>query len=759
MKLLSRILILLLSVISADRFTFAQSVTFSLDSEELVCSFIPSDQGKPQLKSASRYIAIPKDAEYQITIDSKTENVVNDVYVAPAYRLSNDLDPVENQALEDSTVYNNNAFYPNDIITCQRFPLRDFDLLLVKVAMERYNPVGRQLKTIENAKVSCHINRLRQPKPSQTGNSFFKSLVINPEFFESTADVNYDGRYVRGCDYLIITPDDTVIEAWADSLRHFRNAQGIITKVMPISDACYNAADSLKTFLQYVYNEWVPSPAAVLLLGDYSSDPAKGITTFALTDHPDGHHYEPYMADNKLVDFNNDDLPDVVIARMPAADGQEAALMVGKTLQYERQPYTDWEYYAHPTTAMGFQLKRWFQLCTEIVAGYYESHGKQGVHLNAIHQGTPDTLWSSGQNTGAVLQYFGPDGLGYIPSTMTHLTHWNANASTVTQALEDGSFILLHRDHGTFQSWGEPEYNNWFVNQLDNDKLTFVVSANCQTGDFSYGYGENDCLAERFLRIPHGAVGVVAASQLSYSYVNDTYVWGLFDYLNPDFMPDYGGDDIDFQYPAFANAYGKYFLWQSSFPSNGSLKALTNNLFHYFGDAYLQLYSEVPQHIAIHHPASVLHGATRVAVTADEGAMVALSVNDNLIARRKSNGNEMIMRFTDPVEEGTVIKVVATKQNHFRHESHITVGTGIGVDEVSDNPIILYPNPTTGRLHVEGEGISEVRVINVLGKTTKIYPIDSDSDINDIDCSDLPNGMYFIKVSGRNTVVGKIVKR
>ena len=566
-----------------------------------------------------------------------------------------------------------------------------------------------------------------------------------PDFFNVPRSSSLDGSRRDGCDYLIITPNDTLIKAWADTLRNFRETQGIITKVLTMSEVSANVPDSLRAFLRYTYEEWNPSPVAVLLLGDYASDPAQGITSFALTNHPEGQAYEPYLADNRLVEFTGDGLPDMVIARMPAANGDEAQLMVQKTLQYELNPYTDEDYYAHPVTAMGYQRTRWFQLCTEIIAGYLENQGKDVIHINAIHQGTPDSVWSIGQKTNEVLNYFGPDGLGYIPATMSHLTDWSGDADKLRQALNNGTYLLVHRDHGTFQTWNEPYFSNSLVNELHNDKLTFVMSANCQTGDFSYGEGSSDCLAERFMRIRQGAVGIIAASQLSYSYVNDTYVWGFFDYLYPDFMPDYGPSSIDFKYPAFANAYGKYYLQQSSFPYNASYKPLTYNLFHYFGDAFLTLFTEVPQQLTIIHPESIQPGDNNVTIQADEGTMVALSVNNQLIARGKSNGNAMTLHFTTLLNENDVVKVVATKQDHFRHESRIIVGDNIGVDETGLTDFSIYPNPTHDILHISGHGIDDIMILNVLGQEIRHITANYDETV-EIDCSDLASGVYLVRI-------------
>ena len=743
---ISLLLLLTLTVIS-NVCAQKQSVSFQVGTKYSATNFIPTDEGCPELKTDARYIAIPKDSDFNITIDSISLKTTRDIYIYPASRLPSDYDSIDYHPVENKTIYSKDEFFPSEIINWKRMSFRDFDIILVGIALEQYNPVHCQLKSIENAIITCHFD---QPKDFENpnDNSLFKNIVINPDFFDEYIDEESPIVSRRdGCDYLIITPNDMQIKAWADTLKNFRETQGIMTKVVTLEKVGVNNPDTLKSYLKNAYENWSPAPSAVLLLGDYNSNPTKGITTYALKDHPEGQQFEPYLTDNKLVDFNNDNLPDIVIARMPAANHDEARLMVQKTIQYELHPYTDASYYDKVITAMGYQRKRWFQLCTEVVAGYFHKIGKQDIHLNAIYQGAPDSVWSTGQKTENVINYFGPNGLDYIPPTMSHLTEWDANDDDITQAIQDGTFMLLHRDHGTYESWGEPAYNTTLINNLNNDKLTFVMSANCQTGHFGYG-NKTDCFAERFLRIPQGAVGVIAASELSYSYVNDTYVWGFFDYLYPYFMPDYGSYDMRFQYPAFANAYGKYFLHQSSFPSNASMKAITYHLFHYFGDAYLQLYTEVPQTLSVEHPEYIRTDIMDVTIYADDDATIALSTDNHLISKNISKNGSATLHFLNVYDEGDTLKVVVTKQNHYRHESNIIISNTFGVGEqYHDEQIKIYPNPTSGIIHIEGENISSIKVFNMLGQEVISVSDYHDNTPVEIDCSSLNHGVYHVVVS------------
>lgn len=739
---------LLAIAISNNIFARNDTIKARLSPTTSTCDFnlIPANQGEPNIKYISKYIAINKDADFHITTTTIDVEIKENTYIEPAPQLASDYDSNIYEAIENPDIYTRDEFFPQDIITSERIPMRDFDLILIGVATEQYNPARRQTKSFktiefelctEGGKI-CEI---------QEGNitDIARGIVINREFFDDIAPVSFSERH-DGCNYLIVTPDNDGIRVWADTLKNFREEQGIMTKVVSLNDIGSNAPSKLKEYFRNAYDNWSPAPDAILLLGDYTtSGMSYGISSWPRTDHPEGAAYEPYLTDNQLVDFNNDDIPEIVIARMPAANAEEARLMVEKTLRYERLPSTEQSYYNNPVTAMGYEKSRWFQLCSEILAGYWELNGKQCVHVNSIHNGVPDSIWSTGLNTDRVVDYFGPEGLSYIPSTMSHLTEWNGNASDITREIENGSFMTVHRDHGTYETWGEPYYSTDLINTLKNEELTFVLSANCQTGHFGYGNEHHDCFAERFLRIRNGAVAIIAASELSFSYVNDTYVWGLFDYLYPDFMPDYGAQHIDFQYPAFANLFGKLFLKKSSFPANPDCVGITNRLFHYFGDAFLQLNSEVPNELSISHPNTITPGHKQVTINADDNTNIALSVNSKLIAKGKSSEGKVCLDFS-PQKEGTVIKVVATKQNHRRHESYIKVSNNIGIEEIQETTLDIYPNPTKGELTISGDGICNIKIFNILGRKVRdVEFLGSDKVV--IDISDLSDGIYLIMVN------------
>lgn len=84
-------------------------------------------------------------------------------------------------------------------------------------------------------------------------------------------------------------------------------------------------------------------------------------------------------------------------------------------------------------------------------------------------------------------------------------------------------------------------------------------------------------------------------------------------------------------------------------------------------------------------------------------------------------------------------------------DSNLVLGTA--ETKASQKGITLYPNPTKGPLSIKADKNTEAVVYNMDGKMLKSIPIQKGS--NDIDISELPKGVYFIKTA---TESAKIIK-
>jgi PKD repeat protein len=242
--------------------------------------------------------------------------------------------------------------------------------------------------------------------------------------------------------------------------------------------------------------------------------------------------------------------------------------------------------------------------------------------------------------------------------------------------------------------WGEPSYTNSNVDLLQNTRATFVMSINCLTGKYNLSY---DCFAERFLKHMYngqnsGALGLVCPSEVSYSFVNDTFVWGMYDNMWPDFMPSYGTTPASRGVcPAFGMVAGKYFLNQSNWPYNTGDKQITYYLFHMHGDAFLRLFTEQPQSLTVTHDPEIPEGATTFTITANDSADIALTVNNVIIATGLGSASGPVVITIPPQTAGTMVLVTVTKQNYLRYQDWVPVTLGQLITNFSANITDLCP--------------------------------------------------------------------
>ena len=648
--------------------------------------YLSNEAGAPDLPSSSTFIAIPNGATASLKMVSSKTKVIQNVDLIPAAvpQLDNDNSPAVYQ--KDMTIYGRNAFYPETPFRISEVSsIRGVQVVQVGVMPFQYNPVTKELVVYSDMELELDFEggdgkygdpRYRTPEWDQ----ILEDVILNHEVLP---EIDYGKRLRQhyanretGCEYMIITPDNEDFIQLADSIKQFRTEQGIPTEVFTVTQCGGNEYTTIKNFIRNAYNNWDMPPAAVLLLGDHNTDGTQGIVSYTMNNHPGGDGYNPYISDHAYSVMSGNNMPQIILGRITGRDYDEMYHMIKKDLDYERQPPTDPDFYDHPITAMGFQLERWFQLCSEVVNGFWEYElGKHPVRQNAIYQGTPGSQWSTYEHTNTVLNYFGPGGCNYIPSTMSHLTEWDATGNSVNDAINSGAFLIQHRDHGAEEVWGEASYSIGYIKRLTNKDLTYVMSNNCLTGRFNYTQNGDGCFAEVFHRHQHGALGLIAATQVSYSFVNDIYVWGAYDNMWPDFMPTYGTDHAtNFIRPAFGNAAGKFFLKQSSWTDN-EWKTITYYLFHQHGDAYMTLYSEVPQELTVDMLPVLPTGSEQYTVKADEGATICLTANGQIIGFDIATGDTQQIAIT-PQEVGTTVKLTITKQEYYRYEHFIkTIST------------------------------------------------------------------------------------
>jgi hypothetical protein len=674
--------------------------------------FLPNNEGAPDLPGLSRMIAIPvgSNVEFRV-LDYKTE-IMQGIDLAPAPQIPFDTDDSPPKYIRDESIYSTNEFYPQEwVVMSDPAMLRGVDYVILGITPFQYNPVTKELIIYKEISVDVNFaggtgrfgeDRLRNRfwEPILQGNLINYNTLPKIDFSQTDPNPSETDDF----EYVIIVPDDPVFIAWADTIKNWRTLQGIRTGVVNVSDIGGNTITNIENYINNAYNNWDIPPVSVLLLSDYQSS---GLT-YGLTS-PIWDNY--CVSDNIFGDVDSDDLPDVVMARMTAQNETHLSTMINKFLDYERNPPTDPGFYDHPVTAGGWQTERWFILCTEICWGFMANElGKNPVREYAIYSGTPGSVWSTNQNTNMLVDYFGPNGLGYIPATPQHLTDWGANATRLNNDLNSGAFLLLHRDHGMETGWGEPDYTNSDLNGLSNIMLPHVFSINCLTGKYNYS---SETFAEKFHRMQYGALSVTAASEVSYSFVNDTYIFGIWDYLWPDFDPNYGSPGIDNLNPCFANASAKFYLQASSWPYNPQHKVYTHHLFHHHGDAFVTLFSEMPQTQTVVHDPVLLAGPNFFNVTAETGAWISLTVDGEIIGFGQGTGTPVSISIQPQVPGNNMI-VTVTLPNYYRYEAIVPIITTTGAYVIYDSCVVDDGSGNGNGIIEFGESISlGVQIENV----------------------------------------------
>lgn len=76
---------------------------------------------------------------------------------------------------------------------------------------------------------------------------------------------------------------------------------------------------------------------------------------------------------------------------------------------------------------------------------------------------------------------------------------------------------------------------------------------------------------------------------------------------------------------------------------------------------------------------------------------------------------------------------------------------GVSVDENDENNVMIYPNPTNGRLNVKVDGMCRISVVNTLGQVVCQCEVDADNEI--IDLKQFGSGIYMIRVETQNGIV------
>ena len=659
-------------------------------------SFGSFSEGLPNLPFENHYIAVPSDAKVNVKVKENGSQTFNSIDLLPAAEVILNNAAEQPKLRKDMSVFGKDANFPSENVTiAQATQIRGLDVVMLNITPFRYNPVKKTLEVIYDMDIEIsfeggngQFGDARYRNPAWDG--ILRDLVINsnmlPEahYYERLNEAIQNRE--EGCEYLIITLDDSAFIAWADTLKQFRTKQGILTTVVTTADCGSNEPEDIRNYILNAYESWDIPPAAVLLFGgNQIADSDFGLKPFIFNSPEDWYEVYNYPTDNPFADMNGDSIPDMAISRILAYDASDCQQQVEKLINYELDPPTDPHYYDHPVISSGYQKEKWFTISSQcfnnFVSNRLGKHPSNLYHKYYYEDGDPtppDSIWSVAPNTDAVLDYFGPNGTNYIPVSIGILNDWQDmyDIQPLVDAMSEGSFLTFYRDHSSTDIWCCPWLKLKHLSLIKNEKPTFLFSIGCLNNDYWDNWSCPKCLSEAFLEAKTGAIGVIGANNITYSQYNDLITWGMFDYLWPDYMPTLGSQtEADFAYPSYSLVAGKLFLRHQTFlpyTTNTVKVEKTLNLFSYLGETYLSLFTEMPRPLAIDAPIFHANDQWQYTFIAEEGATVCLSNKNGIIAVARATGE--LQSLTLPqMEIGEQFFLTATKKNLFRYEQTITI--------------------------------------------------------------------------------------
>ena len=750
-------------------------------------SFGSFAEGLPNLPFENCYIAVPRGAKAIVKVKENGQQTLNEIELLPVAEVLPNGDDRMPEICKDMSVFGKDANFPTENVSiAQTTQIRGLDVVLLSVTPFRYNPVRKTLEVVYDMDIEVNFEggdgQFGDPRyRNRAWDNILRDLVINSDMLPEAQYYERLNEAVQnreeGCEYLIITIDDSDFMAWADTLRRFRMRQGILTKVVTTADCGGNEPEDIRNYILDAYDNWAIPPAAVLLFGgNHITHSSFGLKPFIYTSPISWGKTYRYSTDNPFADMNGDSIPDLAISRLTVLDASQCQRQVEKLLEYELTPPVDTHYYDNPIINSGYQETKWFAITAQVTNNFFRD--RMGKHPSNIYMKyyledndptPPDSIWSIAPNTSAVLNYYGPYGAQYIPSSLAYLDNWidMEDRQPFQNAVNGGSFLTFYRDHSNPEWWPCSGIHYYDIPSYHNERPTFLFSIGCSTNCYWNDWSYDGFIAELFLQAESGAIGSLGAYTVTYSQYNDLTTWGMFDYFWPDYMPTLGSQTVaEFSYPSYALVAGKLFLYEQTFlpyASDNVKVDKTLNLFSFLGDAYLNLYTEIPEALLADVPPTHPAGPWAYQFTIEEGATVCISKDDEIILVKQGTGEPQNVMLPS-MEVGERLTFTATKQNHLRFEQVVTIiPSGNETPEWLAPNMDLFPNPAKGMVHLvlkeDLQGEALVEVYNLLGELmmTKEFHHSQKGELLSMDLSRLASGLYIIKLSTENGSYSKKV--
>lgn len=224
------------------------------------------------------------------------------------------------------------------------------------------------------------------------------------------------------------------------------------------------------------------------------------------------------------------------------------------------------------------------------------------------------------------------------------------NTATATDMLisniSEGQLIIGHRDHGETKGWTDPSFKINHLGAICSQYPSVFFSINCLTGEFDANL--SDCFAEAILKLDGAAPSLIAATEASGTWRNDSMIKALFDAMWSGVIPTFPGTTAS--YPIKYNRLGDILNYAKSYllVAHGLSSGVKNHfeIYHVIGDPTLQIWTDTPA--CVNLCAQIVEQKLNINIsTCPTGSVITIWYKDTLLKRIEPSSTRMSISLRD----------------------------------------------------------------------------------------------------------------
>lgn len=443
--------------------------------------------------------------------------------------------------------------------------------------------------------------------------------------------------------YLIIT--NPTFATQLQSFGNWKRARGHTVNLVTTSTTG-TTNQQIKNYIQNAYDTWAEPPVFVLLVGDV--DEPNPVASWLVSGY-----YHPWIASDHPYTLleGTDYLPDVLVGRFSVDTGSEAATVVNKCVNYERNPYEPQGAWRRKMLITGVRSS----------PGYYETY----------NSAWPTLEWIGRQ----FIEVGNYDQVGAVP-------YPGGSASQINQWINNGVSFVAYRGFGSPSDWAYPAYNlNQILSLTNAQMLPVVTSIVCGGGAFESTV--DPCFGEVWLRAgtpsaPKGAIGFIGPSEIdTKTRWNNTNIAGIYEGILFDGVETLGAAMLRGKMELFHQFPNNVDVMQPDADRSVSFYFNTYNL---LGDPGLTFFVNDVRDLSAAIPSPLALGTPTITFTVTEetlplaGAWGTVTRADTLISRAVSdNAGQITLAL--PSDQAGNVQVTLTKPRHTTVQSLVALQT------------------------------------------------------------------------------------